>query len=283
MVGGKAVTVASTDSLNALRDKINALNVGTTPSHVSASILYTAGSNGRLVLTSDVGGASGVDLRDVRTTASDPSVLTQLGLIDGTTSNIGTDGAVRSATFASSAQKVAAMALGVSVYPAPATININGRTISIDLQNQSLADIAAMINAQTPNAASVETVATDSGVSVSSQDLRRSHGDSRPGLTAHARSARADARNDRRRQTAGLDVECAPGRRRRYSDRIESSRRAQARGRNRRDIGRHVHHRRHEAGRRHACVADRKRWTEPRRSTTCSRASRRRSARAATP
>jgi flagellar hook-associated protein 2 len=163
IVGGKAVTLAATDSLNSLRDKINALNIGSTPSHVSASILFTGSSNVRLVLTSDIGGASGVDLRDVRTTASDPSVLTQLGLIDGTTSNVGSDGAVRSATFASSSQKVAAMALGVSVYPAPATININGRTITIDLQNQSLANIAAMINAQTPNAASVETVTTDSG------------------------------------------------------------------------------------------------------------------------
>src|SRR4051812_3525805 len=56
------------------------------------------------------------------------------------------------------------MALGVSVFPAPASITINGRTVTIDLENQSLTEIAAMINAQTPNTASVETVTNNPGI-----------------------------------------------------------------------------------------------------------------------
>jgi flagellar hook-associated protein 2 len=162
VVGGQVVTLASGDSLNAIRDKVNALNAGGTPTHVSASVLQTGGSASRLVLTSDTGGAAGIDLRDVRASSGAPSVLTQLGFIDGKTSNVGSDGTTRSAAFASQSQKVVAMLLGVSVFPEPATITVNGRTISVDLQNQSLASIASMINTQQPNTASVETV-TDGG------------------------------------------------------------------------------------------------------------------------
>jgi len=103
-VGGRMVTVASSDSLNAIRDKVNAFNTGATPSHISASILYSGSASGRLVLTSDVGGAAGLDLRDVRASSSDPSVLTALGFIDGKTANVGTDGAVRSDFSAAAAR-----------------------------------------------------------------------------------------------------------------------------------------------------------------------------------
>lgn len=163
MIGGKVVTLAAGDSLNALRDKINALNTGDAPTRVSASILHTGGANARLVLTSDVGGATGVDLRDVRANASDPSVLTKLGFINGTTTNVAPDGAARSASFASQTRKLAAMALGVSVYPAPASIKVNGVTITVDLESQSLSDIVALINAKTPNTASIETVTSEGG------------------------------------------------------------------------------------------------------------------------
>ena len=157
-VGGKILTVQANDSLSAVRDRINQLNTGTTPTHVTASILQVGGSSARLVLSSDVGGASGVDLRDVRATSASPSLLTQLGIIDGKTTNVGTDGAARSAQFVSSSEKIALLALGASVYPAPATIIINGRTVTVDLENQSLLTIAAMVNAQQPNTASVEAV-----------------------------------------------------------------------------------------------------------------------------
>src|ERR1043166_8277649 len=158
VVGGRTITLATTDSLNVVRDKINAANSGTTPSRVSASVLYTGSDRARLVLTSDTGGAAGIDLRDARPDAGSPSLLQQLGLVSGTTANVGTDGATRSSAFVSATAKVAAMTLGVTAVPDPATIPVNGRAVTIDLQTQSLADIAAAINAASPNSASVEAV-----------------------------------------------------------------------------------------------------------------------------
>jgi flagellar hook-associated protein 2 len=157
-VAGRTVTIANSDSLNSVRDKINALNTGASPSHISATVLYSGSTAARLVLTSDVGGAAGLDLRDVRATSSDPSMLTALGFIDGQTANVGSDGAVRSAGFSSSSQTVGALTSGISAYPATSTIMVNGRAVSIDVQNTSLAGIAAAINAQSANSASVETV-----------------------------------------------------------------------------------------------------------------------------
>lgn len=158
IVGGQVVTLAASDSLNVIRDKINALNTGANATHVSASVLMSGTANARLVLSSDVAGAAGIDLRDARASSTDPSVLTQLGLTSGSVANVGADGVTRSATFVSTTAKISAMALGVSVYPAPASIKVNGRTVSIDLQNDTLTDIVNKINAQAPNTASIETV-----------------------------------------------------------------------------------------------------------------------------
>lgn len=163
MVAGKVVTLTSSDTLNGVRDKINALNTGTTPSHISASVLYSGTSAARLVLNSDLGGSAGLDIRDVRASSGSPSILTQLGFIDGTAARVGSDGAVRSADFSSAAQTIGAMTAGVSAYPPSTTIMVNGRSVTLDLQNTSLTGIAAAINAQSANSASVETVTT-SGV-----------------------------------------------------------------------------------------------------------------------
>jgi flagellar hook-associated protein 2 len=162
VISGKVVSIGSGDSLNAIRDKINAVNSGDSPSHVSASVLMTGGNAARLVLTSDIGGASGVDIRDVRTTASASSLLSQLGFTDGSASNIGSDGAVRSAAYGSAGAAVGGQLDGVSALPAPTTMLVNGRSVSVDLSSQSLNDIAAAINAQSPNSASVETTVNGS-------------------------------------------------------------------------------------------------------------------------
>lgn len=156
-VAGKVVTLTNTDSLNSVRDKINALNTGSNPSHISASVLHTGTTSARLVLSSDVGGAAGLDLRDVRATSSDPSMLTSLGFINGKTANVGSDGAVRSGAFSSATQNISALTTGITTFPAASTILVNGRSVTIDAQNKTLADIAAAINAQSPNTATVES------------------------------------------------------------------------------------------------------------------------------
>ena len=156
-VGGKVITIAASDSLNSVRDKINALNTGATPTHVSASVLFSGGATARLVLTSDIGGSAGLDLRDVRAANTDPSVLAGLGFFDGKTANVGSDGTVNSAAFSSSSQTISTLISGVTSYPAASTILVNGQAVTIDVQNNSLTDIAAAINAKSPNSASVQS------------------------------------------------------------------------------------------------------------------------------
>jgi flagellar hook-associated protein 2 len=58
-VAGQAVTVDAGDSLVAVRDKINALNLGATRTKVTASIIGGSPTDQRLVLTSDQPGTAG--------------------------------------------------------------------------------------------------------------------------------------------------------------------------------------------------------------------------------
>jgi len=140
-VNGKLVTVAAGDSLSQIRDKINALNAGATPSGVGASVLSTGASAQRLVLTSDASGAAGIELVD-----GSAGVLAQLGVVDGTTAlNLTETGATQTYRVSSSTAAIATM-LGVSL-PPPSTITINGQTITVDLAVDSLTTIAARIQA----------------------------------------------------------------------------------------------------------------------------------------
>lgn len=77
-LNGITVSVVATDTLNDVRDKINASNTGLTPSKVSASILTVGPGDSRLVLTSDTAGAAGITHAD-----TSGSVLAGLGLTGG--------------------------------------------------------------------------------------------------------------------------------------------------------------------------------------------------------
>jgi flagellar hook-associated protein 2 len=79
-VNGQAVTVNATDTLLDVRDKINALNQGTGPTRVSASILSVSGNSHRLVLTSETLGATGATLAD-----TSGNVLQTLGFLSDPT------------------------------------------------------------------------------------------------------------------------------------------------------------------------------------------------------
>ncbi|MBP6443641.1 MAG: flagellar filament capping protein FliD [Gemmatimonadales bacterium] len=63
-VNGQTVTVAATDTLTTLRDSINALNSGATPTGVTATILTVTPGDARLILTSAKSGAAGIALAD---------------------------------------------------------------------------------------------------------------------------------------------------------------------------------------------------------------------------
>lgn len=63
-VNGQAVTLAATDTVLDIRDKINALNQGSSATKVSASILSVSATAHRLVLTSETPGADGIALAE---------------------------------------------------------------------------------------------------------------------------------------------------------------------------------------------------------------------------
>ena len=77
-LNGITVTVAATDTLSDVRDKINATNTGLTPSKVSASILTVGPGESRLILTSTVAGSAGIAHAD-----TSGGVLAALGLTGG--------------------------------------------------------------------------------------------------------------------------------------------------------------------------------------------------------
>ena len=128
-IAGQNVTVAATDTLDAVRDKINALNTGGTPTKVSASIITSAAGQKRLVISADAAGSAGAGLVD-----GSAGVLRDLGFMD-----------TQSRAVPSMNLSVAA-ALGVTM-PPPSSIKIGNTTISIDLSVDSISIIAAKIRA----------------------------------------------------------------------------------------------------------------------------------------
>ncbi|MDZ7630638.1 MAG: flagellar filament capping protein FliD [Gemmatimonadaceae bacterium] len=128
-VAGQNVTIEATDTLDGVRDKINALNTGASATKVSASILTSAAGQKRLVLSADAVGSNGTGLTD-----GSEGVLRDLGFLD-----------TRSRAVPSSGLAVAA-ALGVTM-PPPSSIRVGGRTISVDLTVDSISSIVAKIRA----------------------------------------------------------------------------------------------------------------------------------------
>lgn len=141
LVGGKKLSVNSTDSLSALRDKINALNTGTNPSRVSASILTVSTGVNRLVLTSDVTGSSGIELVE----NGGSNVLSSLGLVSSTLEANTVDGSARSYGFTTSTTPLG-QALATTM-PAPGSFKVNGARVDVDLSQDSLKSVVDKINA----------------------------------------------------------------------------------------------------------------------------------------
>lgn len=129
-INGKEISVAATDTLRTIQGKINAANTGTSPSGVTASIVSEGGTAGRLVLTSTTNTSTGITLSD-----GTGGMARELGFID-----------TRSKPVSSATQSVAA-AMGLSVFPSPASIRVGNKVIVADLSTDSLTSIAAKINA----------------------------------------------------------------------------------------------------------------------------------------
>ena len=138
-LNGSTITIAATDSLQAIRTKINTANSGATATGVTATIVSDGGTAGRLVLTRDTAGDGSIAITD-----GTGGMARELGLIDSRTKPL-------------SSETMAAAALGLPSTPPPASIRVGGQVISIDLSVDSLASIAAKINAAGGSAA-IESV-----------------------------------------------------------------------------------------------------------------------------
>jgi len=135
-INGTSIDIVGTDTLGDIRTKINDANIG-----VTAAIVSDGGTAGRLVLTAKAAGTSGVSITD-----GTGGMARELGFIDTRTKPI------------SSATTAAAVAMGMVVSPQPATIRVGSMVITADLATESIASIAAKINAA-GGAASVESEA----------------------------------------------------------------------------------------------------------------------------
>lgn len=139
-INGTSITVDAADSLQAIRDKINAANSGATPTGVSASVLNDGPAGGRLVLTRSTPGADGITLTD-----GTGGIARELGFLDSRTKPV------------SSTSNAVAAALGIAVYPPPASIRVGNQLITVDLGSDSISSIIAKIQAAGEQA-STETV-----------------------------------------------------------------------------------------------------------------------------
>ncbi len=129
-INGTSIAIAATDSLDAIRDAINAANTGATPTGVTASIVKEGTTAGRLVLTRDTSGAAGITLTD-----GTGGMARELGFVDSRSKPV------------SSSTMAAATALGLSVTPPSASIRVGNVTVTVDLATESLTSISAKINA----------------------------------------------------------------------------------------------------------------------------------------
>lgn len=142
VINGRTVNIVGTNSLNDIKTKINALNSGSNPVGVTASIFTVGDGEYRLTLTSKATGADGMSI----TNGSSTDVLGLLGLTDSTTSlgNAITGGA-QSSLFTGSTQNIKGL-MGLNS-AASASVTVAGQAIAIDLATDSLQSIRDKINA----------------------------------------------------------------------------------------------------------------------------------------
>lgn len=195
-INGTDVAVGASDSLVAIRDRINAANGGSSPSGVTASIVDVSATEHYLTLTADATGASGIRLTD------GGGVLANLGVSTGS----------QSAQLASDTTSIAS-ALGLSPQPQVRTIVVDGHEVTVDLGTDTLQSLMQKINAAGGSATVVS--GTDAGGSpVYSLDVQGNvwgKGDDADttailGALGFTRSNQISAGADARVRIDGLDV-----------------------------------------------------------------------------
>jgi len=142
LINGNAVHIESSDTIIDIRDRINGLNSGTSPSGVMASVFTVSEGEYRLTLTSAQTGSQGIDISN----ASTSDLLGQLGIAD-TSESIHNPiaGGAQTSFFESSTLDIKTL-LNLSSSQS-GNITIAGESISIDLSSDSLQSIRDRINA----------------------------------------------------------------------------------------------------------------------------------------
>jgi len=152
IINGKTVTIAASDTLTSVRDKINAANSGLNSSGVSAAIVADSSNAQRLVLTSTQTGAAGINLVD-----GAQNIAQQLGWVDATsTIKHVTSAGAQSDNFGSATASIGSQ-LGLTTAPGAQTVTVGGQSVSIDLGSDSLTSIAAKLSALSGIQATVQS------------------------------------------------------------------------------------------------------------------------------
>jgi len=159
LVSGKVVHIITTDTLANVKDKINAMNTGSSPARVTASIVQHSATDYHLVLAGDDTGAAGISVLE----GSSASVLQSMGFISsGTTIKNTTSDGAKSDLFSDSATAVGTL-LGLGSPPGDTIVHIGGNHVTINLSSQSITTIAANIDALAGISASVVSETDSSG------------------------------------------------------------------------------------------------------------------------
>ncbi len=148
IIGGRTVSISSTDSLSTIRNKINAVNSGINASKVTASIVNYGTEGYRLILTSDEEGSSGISLLNGGAT----NLLEELGFVDSsdkTAKNV-VSGGHKSDSFSNPDEAIGGSELLSLSNPQSGTVTIIidgvSRSVLIDLSTDSLNTIRDEIN-----------------------------------------------------------------------------------------------------------------------------------------
>ena len=150
LINGQVIHLTAADSLTNVQDKINALNTGTTPTKVIASIINYGDSDYRLVLTSQETGAKGISLVN----GSENDILGSLGITQTGTTNVvknSVTGGAQSDRLSGVNQTMADL-LGLNSAASSTTLKLRDKSgtqsdaISLDLATMDLNDIRDAIN-----------------------------------------------------------------------------------------------------------------------------------------
>ena len=166
LVNGKTVTIAASDTLASVRDKINAVNSGSNASGVTAAIVADSATAQRLVLTSVQTGFAGINLVD-----GAQGIVHQLGWVDSTTSiKHVTSAGAQSDNFSSATASIGSQ-LGLTAAPGVQTVTIAGHSVSVNLATDSLTSLASTFSGISGIQATVQS-ATINGVTQYYLDVR---------------------------------------------------------------------------------------------------------------